>query len=127
MDLFKNILWVGAGGGIGSILRYLCQKWFAEKVQHPFPWGTFIVNISGCLLIGILYTLSERSTLLSPQTRLLLITGLCGGFTTFSAFAFENMSLLRSGDMFYFFLYAIGTVILGIAAVFGGVFFMKLL
>ncbi len=125
MDLFKNILLVGAGGGAGSILRYLCQKWFAENVQHPFPWGTFIVNISGCLLIGIIYALSERSTLLSPQTRLLLITGLCGGFTTFSAFAFENMTLLRSGDTLYFFLYAIGTVVLGIAAVFGGIFFMK--
>jgi len=116
---------VGLGGSIGSIARYLCQKWFAENIQHPFPWGTFVVNLLGCFLIGVIYAAAEKTTLLSPQTRLLLITGLCGGFTTFSAFAFENMSLLRNGDISYFLLYTIGSVLLGIIGVFAGVSLVK--
>ncbi len=124
--MIKNILLVGLGGGIGSIARYLCQKWFAENLTSPFPWGTLVVNLIGCLFIGIIYALAERSDILSPTTRLLLITGLCGGFTTFSAFAFENMQLLRSGDILYFLLYSAGTLVLGIAAVFAGIAILKL-
>jgi CrcB protein len=118
---------VGLGGGIRSIARYLCQKWFSENHPHPFPWGTFLVNLLGCFLIGIIYAASEKSAVLSPQTRLLLITGFCGGFTTFSTFAFENMSLLRSGDFLYFSIYIVASVALGIAGVFSGIVIMKLL
>ena len=125
--MIRNILLVGLGGSIGSIARYLCQKWFSENYPHPFPWGTFIVNITGCFLIGVIYAAAEKSTVLSPQTRLLLITGICGGFTTFSTFAFENMNLLRSGDIVYFFIYTVASVVLGIAGVFGGMAIMKLL
>ena len=122
-----NILIVGMGGGVGSILRYLCQKWINEAYQHNFPLATFLVNIFGCLLIGVFYALGEKGNILSPKTRLLLATGFCGGFTTFSTFAFENMNLLRTGDNFYFLLYAIGSVVLGIAAVYLGSFIIKLL
>ncbi len=125
--MIKNILLVGLGGGIGSAVRYLCQKWFTVNFPYPFPWGTFIVNLIGCFLIGVIYAASEKSTALSPQTRLFLATGFCGGFTTFSTFAFENMGLLRSGDTTYFFLYTIGSVVLGIMGVFGGVAIMKVL
>ena len=125
--MIKYILLVGLGGGIGSITRYLCQKWFAANYPHPFPWGTFVVNLIGCFLIGVIYAASEKSAVLSPQTRLFLATGFCGGFTTFSTFAFENMNLLRSGDTSYFFLYTIGSVVLGITGVLGGVAIMKLL
>jgi len=124
--MIKNILLIGVGGGVGSIARYLCQKWFAENVQHPFPWGTFFVNGVGCFLIGSIYAIAEKTTLVSPSARLLLITGLCGGFTTFSAFAFENMELLRTGDTIYFLLYAVGSVIIGIAAVFAAIAIFKL-
>ena len=120
-----NILIVGLGGSVGSVLRYLCQKWVNESYQHSFPLATFLVNVSGCLLIGILYALGEKGNILAPQTRLLLITGFCGGFTTFSTFAFENMNLLRTGDHFYFLLYAIGSVVLGIAAVYIGSLLVK--
>ena len=123
----NNILLVGLGGGIGSILRYLCQKWINESYHHNFPLATFLVNISGCLLIGILYALGEKGNILSPQTRLLLVTGFCGGFTTFSTFAFENMNLLRIGDSFYFLLYAIGSVAVGIMAVYVGSLLIKLI
>ncbi len=125
--MIKNILLVGLGGGVGSITRYLFYKWFAENLPYSFPWGTFLINLTGCFLIGLLYAVSEKTTLLSPQSRLLLITGLCGGFTTFSAFAFENLTLLRSGDNLYFLLYSIGSVVLGIAAVFAGIALIKLL
>jgi fluoride exporter len=123
----NNILLVGLGGGIGSILRYLCQKWVNDSYQHNFPLATFLVNVSGCLLIGILYALGEKGNILSPQTRLLLVTGFCGGFTTFSTFAFENMNLLRTGDSFYFLLYAIGSVAVGIMAVYVGSLLIKLI
>jgi CrcB protein len=125
--MIRNILLVGLGGGIGSMARYLCQKWFSENYPHPFPWGTFIVNLTGCFLIGVIYAAAEKSTALSPQTRLLLITGVCGGFTTFSTFAFENMNLLRSGDTVYLLIYTVASVVLGIAGVFGGMAIMKLL
>ncbi len=125
--MIKNLLLVGLGGGIGSMARYLCQKWFSENYPHPFPWGTFVVNLLGCFLIGIIYAASEKSSALAPQTRLLLITGFCGGYTTFSTFAFENMNLLRSGDILYFSLYTVGSVVLGIAGVFAGIAMMKLL
>lgn len=125
--MIRNILLVGLGGGIGSIARYLCQRWFNENYPHPFPWGTFAVNLAGCFLIGIIYAASEKSTFLTPHIRLLLITGFCGGFTTFSTFAFENMNLLRSGDIVYFLFYTIGSVVLGIIGVFAGVAIMKLL
>jgi len=124
--MIKNVLLVGLGGGIGSIARYLCQKWFNETYPQPFPWGTFVVNLAGCFLIGIIYAASERSTVLSPQTRLFLATGFCGGFTTFSTFAFENMNLLRSGDTSYFLLYTFGSLLLGIIGVFAGVSIIKL-
>ena len=122
-----NILVVGLGGGIGSILRYICQKWINENYQHNFPLATFLVNVFGCLLIGILYALGEKGNILSPQTRLLLVTGFCGGFTTFSTFAFENMNLLRIGDNFYFLLYAVGSVVLGTLAVYIGSLLIKIL
>ncbi|HYK57606.1 MAG TPA: CrcB family protein, partial [Flavisolibacter sp.] len=74
-----------------------------------------------------LFALGERGNVLSQSTRLLLITGFCGGFTTFSTFAFENMNLLRTGDHLYFLLYALGSVVLGIAAVYAGSLLIKLL
>src|SRR5579875_3346347 len=114
--MFNNILLVAFGGAAGSVLRYLCQKWINDSYHHNFPLATFLVNIAGCLLIGILYALGEKGNILSSSSRLLLITGFCGGYTTFSTFAFENMTLLRTGDNFYFLLYAVGSVVLGIAA-----------
>ena len=125
--MIKNFLLVGLGGGVGSIARYLCQKWFNENYPHPFPWGTFAVNLVGCFLIGIIYAASEKTSVLSPQVRLLLITGFCGGFTTFSTFAFENMTLLRSGDTIYFLIYTIASVVIGTGGVFIGMAIMKLI
>lgn len=125
--LWKNIILVGLGGGAGSIARFLCQKFVYEWYPHPFPLGTFLVNISGCFLIGIFYELAEKGNLLTPEWRILLTTGFCGGFTTFSTFAYENINLLRNGDIMYFMLYIIASVILGILATWLGIVLLKLI
>ena len=122
-----SILLVGLGGAIGSILRYLCQRGINEFYHHNFPIATFLINITGCLLIGMLYAGAEKGNIFSPQIRLFLVTGFCGGFTTFSTFAFENVSLLRTGDNLYFLLYACGSVVVGILAVYLGSLLIKIL
>jgi len=119
------MLLVGAGGGIGSILRYLCQKWIYQLYPSIFPWGTFLVNIAGCFLIGVFFAALEKTTVIAGDWRLFIMTGICGGYTTFSAFAFENMNLIRSGNIMYTLLYSIGSVVLGILAVFAGVGLMR--
>jgi CrcB protein len=125
--LWKNILLVGIGGGVGSIARFLCQKYIYQWYPHPFPFGTLLVNISGCFLIGLFYALAEKGNLLTPEWRILLTTGFCGGFTTFSTFAYENVNLLRNGDVTYFILYTTASVILGILATWLGILLLKLI
>ena len=125
--MVKNILLVGLGGGFGSICRYLMQKWIYDIYPHPFPLGTFLVNVLGCFAIGVIYGAAEKSNVLNFEWRLLLTTGICGGFTTFSTFAFENVVLLRGGNVTYFLLYIGLSVTVGIGAVFGGIAIIKFL
>jgi CrcB protein len=121
----KTLLIIALGGAIGSISRYATQSFAYKLYPSVFPVGTFLVNITGCLLIGIFYALSEKGNLLSPDWRLFLTTGFCGGFTTFSSFAYENVNLLRNADFLYFGLYILGSVVLGIAGVYAGVWIVK--
>lgn len=114
--MFKEILFVGLGGFAGSALRYLVGKF----LNTGFPWGTLLVNVAGCLLIGLLYGLFERGNVSSPEVRLLLTAGFCGGFTTFSAFMNENMLMLRAGEFLPFAAYTVGSIVLGLAAVWFG-------
>ena len=112
--MMKNLLLVGLGGGIGSMARYLCQRWISVPFLHPFPWGTFAVNMIGCLLIGIFWGLSFKTFDGNESWKLFLMAGLCGGCTTFSAFSLEGIGLIREQKMLLFFLYAAGSVIGGL-------------
>lgn len=122
----KIALIIFAGSGAGGVLRYFMQKLFVDAGYVNFPAGTFVVNILGCFLIGLFNALAEKNNLLTPEWRLALTTGFCGGFTTFSTFANENMNLLRNGDYFYFTSYMVLSVVLGIAAVVLGTNAVKL-
>lgn len=125
----KEIAYIFIGGGVGSVLRYLAQISINERMSgigFPFSWGTFIVNIAGSLLIGLFYSISERWNL-SMEMRLLLTTGLCGGFTTFSTFSNDGLSLLRGEFYGTFLLYALLSIGLGLVAVLTGGAIGKLL
>lgn len=121
----KSILFVGLGGFAGSILRYLISKAISNATITAFPVGTFIVNIIGCFLIGLLYAISDKYGILNQDWKLLLTVGLCGGFTTFSTFANESLLLLKSGNLLYFLLYTSLSVLIGIFATFLAVIIVK--
>lgn len=123
--LLKDILLVGLGGGVGSVARFLCQRSVSAWYPHAFPFGTLIVNFLGCFLIGLLLGLMEKGNIVKPELRLLLLTGFCGGFTTFSAFAAENIQLLKDGRLLYFTIYLVASVVLGILATFAGLSIVK--
>ncbi|HVW16255.1 MAG TPA: fluoride efflux transporter CrcB [Mucilaginibacter sp.] len=116
----QAILLIFVGGGIGSLLRYGLSRWISGLVVSAFPYGTFLVNIIGCFLIGFIVFYTERYGAQSQPWRLFLVTGLCGGFTTFSSFSLENSQLITDHRIFVFFLYAAGSVFLGLAATFLG-------
>jgi len=120
----KQLLLVFVGGGFGSTLRYLVGKWLNSS-QNGIPYGTFAANIIGSLLIGIILGFAAKNDGLSNSQTLLLATGFCGGFTTFSTFAYENHVFLKSGDFTSFALYTIGSFIIGFLAVFGGMYLVK--
>jgi len=126
--MIKLILIAGAGGFLGTISRFLASRYLQNLLLSSFPFGTFIVNVTGCLLIGIFFGISEKGNFLSPEWRMFLTVGFCGGFTTFSTFAQENLSLLRDGDFFYFAMYTGLSVFLGLMATYlGNIFIVKLI
>ena len=121
----RFLLIIGIGGFIGTVARYLSQQLVYRFYPATFPLGTLSVNVLGCLLIGIFYSISERGNLLSPEWRLFLTTGLCGGYTTFSTFSYESVQLLNDGEYSYVVLYATASVVLGIFATILGVWITK--
>jgi fluoride exporter len=123
--MWQHILIVGVGGALGSIARFLISKMVYDFRPHIFPFGTLLVNLSGCFLIGLFYAIATKSNFLSGNVRLFLTTGLCGGFTTFSAFAHENIVLLKLGFYAHSIIYTLASVILGIAATWIGIFLLK--
>jgi CrcB protein len=124
--MIKTLLLIGTGGFLGSISRYLASRFMQSNFPSAFPFGTFFVNLTGCLLIGLIYGISEKSSLFNSGWKIFLTAGFCGGFTTFSTFANENLAMLRDGDFFHFFLYTGLSVFLGIGATFIGVLMTKI-
>lgn len=125
--MLKLILIAGSGGFLGTVARYLSSRYIQALFLSSFPFGTFLANTLGCLLIGIFYGISQKGAVLSSEWILFLTVGFCGGFTTFSAFAGENLAMLRDGNILYFALYTSLSVFLGILATFlGNVLITKL-
>lgn len=125
--MYRNLLLVGLGSCIGGISRYLLQSFIQRHYFSSFPLGTLLVNITGCFAIGLVYGLANKGNLLSPDTRLFLATGLCGGYTTFSSFAFENMFLINGREWMYFSIYLSASVLIGLGATYLGAFLIKAL
>ena len=120
----KQLILVFVGGGFGSVLRFLIGKWL-NNTDDGIPYGTFAANIIGSLLIGIILGVAAKNNALSDNQILLLATGFCGGFTTFSTFAYENHVFLKSGDFTSFAIYTIASFIIGFLAVFLGLYLVK--
>lgn len=116
----RSILFVGIGGAIGSVFRYTLSLFIGRHVPIAFPFGTFLVNISGCFLIGLFYSIAAKYAGLNPEWRLFLITGICGGYTTFSTFSYDGLILFKQGSGLSFILYVIGSVVLGLFATIAG-------
>ena len=116
--MMNQLLLVGLGGGIGSIARWLCQRTAATLYPNYYPLSTWIVNILGCFLIGIFW---GRLQTTGDNWKLFLMTGLCGGFTTFSAFTLDSIGLLKENKPGLFFLYIAASVLGGLAATYAGI------
>lgn len=121
----KQILLVFIGGGLGSALRFVISKFMNNPTG--FPYGTFFVNVLGSLILGLVLGYALKNNSISSATSLLLATGFCGGFTTFSSFIYENQAFLKSGDFTLFALYTIASFALGILAVLAGLWLVKFL
>ncbi|MCW8796650.1 MAG: fluoride efflux transporter CrcB [Chlorobium sp.] len=124
-ERYAALLLVGAGGFVGAAARFLVAL-VLPFIGTGFPFGTLVVNLAGCFLIGFISELSVSSSLVSPELRLLIATGFCGGFTTFSSYMYEIMSLLRDGEIFYSTLYLLGSIVGGIICLYFGMQLAKL-
>lgn len=119
--MLKTMLIVGSGGFIGSALRYLVQVNVEKLMSSTFPMGTLLVNVTGSFIIGIIYAFAEKGNLMSPEWRIFLAVGICGGFTTFSTFTMDNLNLMKDNSLFQLLLYTGGSLFLGIVAVYLGI------
>lgn len=118
--LMKQVLLVGAGGAVGSVMRFLASVFIVRLEPFPFPVATFTVNVLGCFCIGLFANLIPENNL-----RFLLITGFCGGFTTFSTFANETLTLMNNNQMLLAIVYVLLSCIVGLCAVWLGMYLTK--
>lgn len=118
--MIKNILLVGAFGFIGSVCRYLVYVWFSSRHFGNFPWATLAVNVLGCLLIGVIGTLVEKSIPNYQNLYLIASVGFLGAFTTFSTFGFETLNLIRFENLILALANVAANIIIGILAVYAG-------
>ena len=115
--MIKNILLIGLGGGIGSMCRYTVSLLLVNK---SFPVATLLINISGSFIIGLVAAYALKNEWFAANWKLFLATGICGGFTTFSAFSLENLQLVQQGKYLWALLYIAASIVLGLMATFFG-------
>lgn len=120
----RQILLIFIGGGLGSCLRFLIGKWL-NSAQSGIPYGTLAANVLGSLVIGLILGWALKNEMMNSPVISLIAVGFCGGFTTFSTFAYENHVMLRNGDLANFALYTVGSLLVGFAAVFLGMWLSK--
>ena len=121
----RSIFLVGLGGLLGSVARYAVAIAFAGQFATGFPFATLAVNIAGCFLIGVIFALGDRGNILSPEWRIFLTTGFCGGFTTFSTFSYESLRLLEDGEYLYLGANVVVSVVVGLAATYLGILLVR--
>ncbi len=126
MNLYTLVI-VGIGGFIGSVLRYMTVRLVDSKLNALFPYGTLIVNVIGSFLLGLIYMLALRKAGIPESTRLFLTVGFCGGFTTFSAFALENFTLMEQKLLWMSLLYISTSILMGILALAAGIWASRFL
>ena len=124
--MLRTLLLIGMGGFLGSISRFLIGQGLHRIFDTIFPIGTMTVNVVGSFIIGVVYSLAERDNLISPEIRMFLAVGFCGGFTTFSSFAFDKLNLLKDSGFLYLSMYLGGSIFLGLLAVYLGTQIHKL-
>ena len=123
----EKFLIISAGAVLGANARYLISDWAARKLGVGFPYGTFIINLTGSLLIGLFLTLATERFVVDPRLRLFITIGFLGAYTTFSTYAYESFSLIYQGQWLAGMLNLLGSVLLGVAAVGAGIFLGKLI
>jgi len=116
-----EVLFVALGGAIGSAARYLVGGWFAARFGAAFPYGTFVVNVTGSFIVGLFLAYAQERVSLSPYWRLFIAVGFVGGYTTFSTFEYESIRLLQDGEMLLATVYLIGSVVAGGVAAIAGI------
>jgi CrcB protein len=128
MPEWRLLAFIAAGSAIGGVLRYLVSIAFTQRFGPAFPYGTFVVNLTGCFLIGVAIELSQTRLFGGwPYWRVFAATGILGGYTTFSTFSFESLTLIGEGAVGYGILYATASVVLGILAAYAGILTVRVL
>jgi len=125
--MVKSIIIAGLGGFLGTVLRFVISRYFQVHYASVFPWATFLVNIVGSFLIGTLFGLAEKGDFLSPEWRIFLAVGFCGGFTTFSSLSLDAFLLIRNDEWLRFAAYSGLSFSLGLLAVYAGRLLIKIL
>ncbi len=123
--MLKTALIIALGGGLGSTLRYFTSIFVSKYWSSNFPLATFIVNSIGCLLIGFIIGLLEKNQLSDSRLKWFLVTGICGGLTTFSAFGMENYNLFQNNNSLLAFVYIAMSIVIGLLAIWLGIFLSK--
>ena len=118
----KELMLVFVGGGLGSVARFSLGKWINAFHNHHFPFGTLAVNITACFVLGLVIGLADHKQIISPAARIFWTVGFCGGFSTFSTFSNETLYLLQSGFTVSLFLYILLSLLVCVAATYGGLF-----